>query len=127
MNKIIATLFLSFTLLACSAGQSQNKTSKKVNPIEFNALSVKENTIILDVRTPQEFNLGHIPKAQNIDFRSSDFENLISSLDKETTYLVYCHSGVRSSNAISKMKKLGFKYLYDLKGGFVSYKNQITK
>ena len=79
--------------------------------------------IILDVRTPGEFNRSHIAGAQNIDFYNSDFESNLEQLDKTKIYFVYCASGNRSGKAMKKMKSLNFRTVYNLLGGISGWTN----
>ena len=74
--------------------------------------------VILDVRTPDEFRGGHIPKAINIDVNSADFRSEIGKLDRNKAYLVYCRSGVRSAQASEIMSELGFKNIFNLLQGY---------
>lgn len=69
----------------------------------------KPNTIVLDVRTPDEFAAGHLKGAQNIDFRAAGFNDRISKLDKSKTYILYCASGNRSGQTTVLMEETGFK------------------
>lgn len=78
---------------------------------------------ILDVRTPSEFETGHIKGANNINFSSSDFDSLINKLNRNKIYLIYCQSGSRSTQAFNLMKSLHFRELYNLTGGFGSWKS----
>lgn len=80
------------------------------------------DAILLDVRTPEEVAAGHLESAMNIDFKSSNFTDLIGNLDKEKVYFVYCRSGVRSANACQKMHEMGFEKLVNLAGGYLSVK-----
>jgi len=73
---------------------------------------------LIDVRTPQEYHEGHIEKASNIDFNAPDFNEQISKLDKEQPFLIYCATGGRSAKAGALMQSLGFKKVYELKGGY---------
>jgi rhodanese-related sulfurtransferase len=73
--------------------------------------------VILDVRTAQEFSMNHLKGAINLDLKSPSFSELISGLDKEKAYLVYCRTGIRSSRAVLLMSDLGFRELYSLVGG----------
>ena len=73
--------------------------------------------IIIDVRTPQEFNEGYIENAVNIDFYSETFKEDLDKLDKNKTYFIYCRSGNRSGRAMPIMKELGFKEVYNLSAG----------
>ena len=65
--------------------------------------------------------MGHIPRAKLYNLYDKEFLKKISKLDKNKTYLVYCRSGHRSSIAVEKMKKLGFKKLYNMLGGFIQW------
>lgn len=67
-----------------------------------------DNFVILDVRTPEEYDETRIENSNNINFNSKTFQLEIEKLDKNKKYLVYCHSGRRSSNAIKIMEKSGF-------------------
>ncbi len=64
--------------------------------------------IILDVRTPQEFNNGHIEKAILLDFYSKTYTDGLKRLDKSKTYLIYCRSGNRSGKTLDLIKNMGF-------------------
>ncbi len=77
--------------------------------------------VVLDIRTPDEFNGGHIEGAVNLDFYESDFAQSLDALDKDLPYFVYCRSGNRSASAIDTMKDLGFSEVYELDGGIVSW------
>ena len=82
---------------------------------------VKKGYKIIDVRTPGEYEQGHIPGAQNINVRSETFVTEIQELSKSDTLLVYCRSGRRSLYAAQVMVSLGFKKIYDLEGGFLDW------
>ena len=84
---------------------------------QFDKLRKSEKTVVLDVRTPEEYKEGHIPGAVLIDFTSDDFAKEVAKLDKDKTYLVYCASGGRSARSCKKMAQLNFKSLYNLPGG----------
>ncbi len=88
------------------------------------------NVVILDVRTADEFQEGHIKDALNIDFYQSDFmEKALATLPKDRTIAIYCRSGKRSANAASKLSAKGYK-LVNLKGGIIAWteeKMPITK
>ncbi|MBI2102772.1 rhodanese-like domain-containing protein [Candidatus Woesearchaeota archaeon] len=66
------------------------------------------NIVILDVRTPEEFEEEHLPHAVNINIYADDFEERISRLERTKTYLVHCKSGGRSRAAVELMLELGF-------------------
>jgi glutamine cyclotransferase len=77
--------------------------------------------IILDVRTPDEFNGGHIGNAVNIDFYSPDFKSNLEKLDRNKLYLVYCLTGGRSASASQMLSELGFPRVYNLAGGITRW------
>ncbi len=104
-----------------STNTSEVKFSK-VSPIEFKTKIEQGNSVILDLRTPQEFSTGYISRPLNIDFYSPTFQQELEKLDREASYLIYCNSGNRSGQTLSIMKQLGFKDVTDLQGGITSWK-----
>lgn len=106
-----------------------NLFSKKYENINGNKLNSiiksNKNVLILDVRTPGEFKSGHIPKAKNIPVNelSSKINTLSSHKDEEV--IIYCASGMRSSNASNILSKNGFNKIYNLSGGIGSYNNKL--
>ena len=93
-------------------------SQKKITQEEFKKLIIKGNSLVIDVRTPVEFSEAHIKNAINIDYFSKSFSETISKLDKKKTILVYCAAGGRSTSACLDFKKLGFKKVYNLIGGY---------
>ncbi len=94
---------------------------RKIETAEFDGLRHKTNTVILDVRTSEEFKAGHVEKALNVDFRSSDFAKKVAQLDKEKTYLVHCARGGRSEAAVDVLRKAGLTNVLDYTGGFSAW------
>lgn len=89
-------------------------------------MNENDNYIILDVRTFEEYNEGHIPNAICIP-NETIRDNLISELpDKEQLTLIYCRSGNRSKQATEKLKKLGYTNLIEF-GGIIDWKGEIVK
>jgi rhodanese-related sulfurtransferase len=78
-------------------------------------VAVAESTVI-DVRTPEEFDAGHLDGASNINLESGDFTSKINALPKDAAYLVYCRSGNRSADAVAQMKQEGFTNVVDIGG-----------
>lgn len=83
----------------------------------------KDNSdfIILDIRTLEEYESGHLENSIRIDFYSEDFEEQLDKLDKNKTYLIYCRSGNRSSKALNIMLEIGFKEVYHISGGIIEW------
>jgi len=85
-----------------------------------------KNGIVLDVRTPEEFNQGHIPNAILIDINDPQyFLEKINNLDKTQNYYVYCRSGVRSANACQLMNQIGINMVKNLSGGILEWNGDI--
>ena len=117
MKKVIALIGSILLLAGCSSSSS----AIDLSVTDFSSKVAEAGVITLDVRTPGEFAEGHIEGAQLIDFQSGNFENEISSLDKNATYAVYCRSGNRSGQAVKVMHDAGFHNVYNLNGGVVDW------
>ena len=87
----------------------------------FKRMFEEDSYVLLDVRTPDEFNEGHLKGAMNINFYNETFEDNIDELDKRKKYLIYCRSGGRSRQTMFLMRDLGFEEVYNLAQGIVSW------
>ncbi len=76
------------------------------------------DTVILDVRMPKEFDMGHAEGAILIDFYDDNFANDVAQLDKNKTYVVYCRTGIRAGKACAIMEEQGFGNVYNVAGGY---------
>lgn len=94
---------------------------RKIQTAEFDTLRAKTNHVVLDVRTPEEFNAGHVPHAVNLNLQSPDFAKSIAGLDKGKTYLVHCARGRRSAAAVEQLGKAGITNVLDFTGGFAAW------
>jgi rhodanese-related sulfurtransferase len=123
MKTYLAILYsvVFFTLLSCTSGKTAEVT---LAPKEFNEQLQSRQGVLLDVRTPEEFNEAHLPDARNIDYKSSSFEASLGQLDKSKTYFVYCKAGVRSEKAVEAMQKMGFTAVYHMDGGIDAWKKE---
>jgi len=77
--------------------------------------------VVLDVRTPEEFEEGHLAGATLLDFYAPDFADRLTELDHDVPYLLYCRSGNRSDQARQMMLDLGFTDVADVDGGIVAW------
>ena len=85
------------------------------------------NAIVIDVRTPEEFEEGFIENAINIDiFKGQGFIYLIEELDQSKNYYVYCKAGSRSEQACKVMNQLGIENTYNLMGGIMQWQGKIV-
>ena len=124
LHRKLAGLALVLVLLvaACSSG-SDTATIELVSPSE--AAQVIEDDqaglVVLDIRTPEEFNEARLANAINVDYYDADFADQLDGLDKNAPYVMYCRSGNRSSEAVQTMKDLGFVEVYEIDGGIVNW------
>ena len=89
---------------------------------------MQENTnyIILDARTIEEYNEGHIPNAICIPNETID-ETVTTKLpNKDQLILIYCRSGNRSKQAVLKLQQLGYTNLVEF-GGIIDWDGEITR
>jgi rhodanese-related sulfurtransferase len=130
---IFCTVFLglAFVYTQDCVGQqsSKSKESSVVKTLEPKLAFefIKKNKrnagfVVLDIRTPQEFQDGHIEGAVNIDYYSPTFVVDLDKLNKTKTYFVYCRTGRRSADAIRVMTQKGFKTIYKTTGDVVAWR-----
>jgi rhodanese-related sulfurtransferase len=124
----IVSLLCAIAFLVSCATTSVKADARKFQNVDADeALELiqknkeNENFVILDIRTPAEYEAGHIKNAVNIDFYSETFRKDLDKLDKSRTYLMHCRSGNRSSRALEIFKDLGYKNIYHLHRGIVSW------
>jgi len=118
--KSFLIVFLTMGLTQNTTAQSNESTIKNIAPKELN-IALSNNIQLVDVRTPNEYKTGHITNALNINYYDQDFSMQIGKLDKSKPIYVYCRSGVRSKYSSEILKKLGFKTIYNLKGGILNW------
>ena len=119
MNKVLVLLL--FPLLVFT--QEKDSFYELVSyDIYKNKISSKD-ALVFDVRTTEEFNLGHIKGSINMDFYDEKlFVNFFQKINKTKPIYIYCRSGNRSKKSSEILKEIGFVKVYDLLGG---YKNWI--
>ena len=84
----------------------------------------RESTVLIDVRTTDEFNSFRIKNSINIDYYSKNFLDSISSYREKKNIILYCRSGRRSYYAAKLMQEKGFNKIYNLKGGVLGVKKK---
>ena len=90
-------------------------------------ISLYKKSIILDVRTVEEYEEISIPNAilANI-LEPNEFMDVVDKLEKKSKIFVYCRSGIRSQKACNILDQLGFKETYNLNGGILEWKKTLT-
>lgn len=131
---LTSLLALALTAFACQtapdagatteAQQPGSTVARDISDAELLALMAdRPDLLLIDVRTDQEWEQGHIPGAAFLDFLEDDFEERAFALPKNRPIAVYCAAGGRSEDAMMKMKTAGFQELYNLRGGFYGWED----
>lgn len=127
---LITVLMISFA----SCGQKKNdKSAGQDSAAVISLISASEldkandQILLIDVRTPEEFASGHIENSININYQADNFKDLIGELDPNQEVYVYCKVGGRSGRSAKVLEEMGFKKVYDLKGGIMAWENEGLK
>ena len=121
-NSAFALILLS--IVSCSTSSTHTDEGSGTLPArQFSErISQAHGAVVIDVRTPEEFAKGHLPNAVNIDWNNEGFDNALKNLDKSKQFFIYCLSGGRSAAAANNMRQQGFKKIYELDGGIMSWR-----
>ena len=122
-RKLIGLVLALLLVVAACSSSSDTATIDLVSPAEAAQVIEDDPTglIVLDIRTPEEFNDVRLANALNVDYYDADFADQLDALDKNDPYVMYCRSGNRSSDAVKTMKELGFVEVYEIDGGIVDW------
>lgn len=127
---LLPSVLFTLCLLAMPVVYATDAENAAAATIEVGAaqnyLRTHEDAIIIDVRTPAEYELSHITNALNVNVQDDAFAEMAAGLDPDKTYIVHCTknpAGGRSSRALETLRGLGFKNLYSLEGGYVAWKD----
>ena len=128
--KNIPVIIVAFMLMILNGCLKDTSTKKDANLESVDAKAAYQiiqnnlnnpDFIIVDVRTPEEYSEGHINNSININYTSDKFGDQVKSLNRNKEYIIYCRSGRRSAEALKVFKDLGFKKIYNIKEGIVSW------
>ena len=114
MKMLLALLaFLPLSITACAQSPQGSLDTKA-----FKVANDKNDALLIDLRTPDEFKQGHIEGAANINWSGGTLLSDVSGIDKTKPVLLYCAGGKQSDEAMEVLKKAGFTDIHNLKGGF---------
>ncbi len=113
MRLWIGFLMMIWGSMGCGADAPVQKMEK-----------IPENAIVIDVRTPQEFQAGHIKNAINIPYEVIGFKIKQVTEEKDKDILLYCRSGRRSGIALTTLHKMGYTHVQNM-GGYEAFKQQL--
>jgi L-ascorbate metabolism protein UlaG (beta-lactamase superfamily)/rhodanese-related sulfurtransferase len=115
-------VFHYLTLLALAALLTGCTSYLNMDPDDFEEASRSAKARIVDVRTPEEFTEGHLPRAVNCDLKAEDFlQQMEAAFDKTEPLYVYCRSGRRSAEAAKALTKAGYE-VCNMTGGIEGWK-----
>ena len=121
MKKVmfVSLAFVVFAISSCvqCSVSHTGGNFRRVDVAEFKEFIANPDVQLVDVRTAEEYNAGHIPGSINIDVLKGH-EELAATLDPERPVALYCRSGRRSENAGCVLEKAFFRNVVDLKGGY---------
>lgn len=133
MKRLIIIMFiLTIILTGCNSMNNKdiNNTEKteykKISAVDAKNIIDSEDVIILDVRTPGEYNDGHIENSLLLPVTEIPNKAAETLPDKDAKILVYCRSGNRSATAAKELITMGYTNVYDF-GGINSWPYEIVK
>ena len=113
------TIFFSL-LLVYSCQIFESTETSVISDVQF--IEIQDTDYILvDVRTTEEYELGHIQDAINFDYYSESFQNDILTLDKSSSIILYCRTQNRSTKTANYLKENGYKQITVIVGGITSW------
>tara|TARA_B100001123_G_C15156213_1_gene965591 strand:+ start:127 stop:1014 length:888 start_codon:yes stop_codon:yes gene_type:complete len=109
----------------------QKKTAKYIEPHKWNQIINNKDILLLDVRNDFEYKLGTFEKSFNPKINNfSKFKKFVEEklqAQKNKQIAMFCTGGIRCEKASSYMLDLGFKNLFQLKGGILKYLEEVPK
>ena len=129
MKKLVFLLLAVMMLTACGQDKENDQGAVYVNITAEEAkriIDIEEGYIILDVRTQEEYDEGHIPGAIVISHEeiAEKAEEVLT--DKDQLILVYCRSGRRSKIAAEALAELGYTNIKEF-GGIIDWPYEVEK
>ena len=113
--------FVFFSLLLVYSCQIfESKEINEISDAQFTEIQ-ESDYILVDVRTAEEYESGHIQDAVNFDFYSESFQKEILSLDKSSLIILYCRTQNRSTKTANYLKENGYKEITIIEGGITSW------
>lgn len=117
---MISVLVLTMSTVACGQTGYKNLSSTEVKK-----MIDKGQVTVVDVRTPGEWNAGHINGATHIDINRPDFVKKVTELQaKKKPIVVYCAAGGRSAKAAGMLSGSGITNVINMTGGFSEWEQK---
>jgi len=120
MRTLLGILFVA--LLGGISLAGDNVHANAVVKVEQAGKQITAGTQILDVRTQEEWDAGHLKGAKRVELSEKGFvEKVKAGFDPKKPVLVYCRLGGRSEKAAKQLRDAGFKTVSDLDGGITAW------
>jgi UPF0176 protein len=108
--------------IGLNLGKKNKKNNNYVEPKKWNELIEKKDTLLIDARKPFEYKVGTFKGASNPNINKfRDFPKYLNKVKKNQAVAMFCTGGIRCEKASVYLKNNGFKNVYQLKGGILSY------
>jgi rhodanese-related sulfurtransferase len=117
-------LAIVFNLLLLSVLQNSVRGANSVSALEMPALQRKGRSVVIDVNKAEHFARSHIPKSVNFELEALNNENKALLKHKESTVIIACQTGSRSTKAAKQLLALGFSNVNILNGGLVAWSKE---
>ncbi len=118
--RIPRFLAVVMLVLLAACGSQPEASYTRLGPTQFAAATADPEAVLIDLRTAEEYRVGHISGSRTLDYYD-DFADQLADLDTSVHYLIYCDTGARSANALRTMKELGFRHVTELDGGIQAW------
>ena len=120
------TFFIFIMVFGFSCKSLSNSKTTVIDLETFKTTVLGKDVQLVDVRTIQEYKAGHIDDAIHIDIsKPEEFAQKFQKLHKDKPVYIYCQAGVRSHKASKLLEEMGFKSIFDFKGGYSTWKKQL--
>lgn len=118
---IFIIILLVLVIFITNIGSNKKSAINTTKISSISDIVQDENIVLIDVRTKEEYESGHIPKSINIPY--TEIENEVD-YDKDKPIAVYCRTGKRSKQTASTLEKMGYTKIYDI-GGIDNYEGEL--
>lgn len=124
-------MFIGLFWLANSTATTNTATVlgvRSVLPTDFlSGLHQVPDRQLIDIRTPEEYEAGHLSGAVNLNFYHPLFTQRLSELDRDAPIAIYCRSGSRTSKTLAVMQEMGFTDVIELQGGVLAWQEHFDE
>ena len=123
LTVLLVTVSVAAAVVAYDYLQGQSPAYSDISIEEAMLLiETRPNLVIVDVRTPEEYETGYIEGAVNLCV-TCDAQELLDNLNPDDEILLYCRTGIRSATAARILNENGYQKVYNMLGGITAWNN----